>query len=1495
VGDEDLPIFVDAGIENANGTVRIFILDTAFYSEGGPIPPLQGNNLNAFSTAVDVMLNASGQFSGTIPLTQTDNATTDLDVNIGINAIAVAILDEEGNEGLFSNSITAQFDPDFVPGLVQAELAINIGDTNLFFDSTFAADSIQITNQSTSDVEINRIVIDLANTLIPDTVFDPMTDENGDPLPPAGDAVNQNFTFSAGSLGLLESDVTVSFGGAQNPGFNQLILDFVPGSFGSNDLLSFSIDIDPQTAFSPLGGGAVSGQELAGGTFTVEYSDGSTATSSIAPEADASSGATAVANAAQDLGAPPSLTFVDGSSDPQLVGEENLPILVDAGIENANGTARIFILDTAFYTEGEPIPPFQGNNLNAFATSVDVLLDANGQFSGTVPLTQTDNAGTTLDANIGINAIAAAVLDANGDEGLFSNSITARFDPDFVEGTVRIQAEDFEALGGTFENYFTEIQAAADGGESIRLLGSLNNGETGTASLTFTAGVIASQDIVPGTNDLTLQYFDESDGVGAIQLFINGIQVGDDIILNDDGGGAGAQASNLRQVTIEGLDIQEGDELEIVGTRDAGEATRLDFIELTPGIPSTPVISIADAGSVQESGDVGNTTLVFPVTFNTTPSTPVTVTYTVDISGVITTGLSQVFAANGSISVEVANDDIDNGTENVTVTLTDVTAGEADLGTTSATGSVTEDDAPIPLPVVSIADADPASVVENGDIGVTTLNFAVSFDTQPAAGVEVEYTVDINGVITTGLSQVFAANGSISVEVANDDIDNGTENVTVTLTGITNADATIGTATGIGAVIEDDAPIPLPVVSIEDAGTVVESGDAGVTTLNFAVSFDTPPAAGVEVEYTVDINGVTTTGLSQVFAANGSISVDVANDDIDNGTENVTVTLTGITNADATIVTATGVGAVTEDDADIIVPVDPIRIQAEDFDSFDTFFVSNANAADEGQVIQLPSPGSSGSATLNIDASTGIAPGLNTISLQVFDEGDGESTIQVLLNGDQIGDDIILDQDGGRNGAQAQNLRTIILPEVDVQLGDTLTILGARDAGEFVRIDYVEFASTVPADPTVSITDAGAVQETGDAGNTTLVFPVTFNTAPTTPVTVTYSVNNNGVVTTGLSQVFAANGSIAVDVENDDIDNGTENVTVTLTNVSAGTVLGTTVGTGAVTEDDAPIPPALVSIADAGAVQETGDVGVTTLNFAVNFDTQPTSDITLDYTVDINGEITNLSTTIPAIGGVIQVEVANDDLDNGTENVSVTLTGITAGDAVIDTSNDTGIGSVTEDDALIPNDPVRIQAEDFDSFDTFFVSNASNADEGQVIQLPSPGSSGTATLNIDASTGILFGNNDITLQVFDEGDGDSTIQVLLNGDQVGDDIILDQDGGSNGQQAQNLRTITIPNIDIQAGDILTLEGARDRGEFVRIDYVEFFQHDWSSSQALEAPTFDFSGLDNTAQPQLATLFQAASNDTNEVIDLMPALQASAIEPEEEDMAMSQMNEAVELF
>ncbi|MGR3591641.1 MAG: peroxidase family protein, partial [Limimaricola soesokkakensis] len=370
---------------------------------------------------------------------------------------------------------------------------------------------------------------------------------------------------------------------------------------------------------------------------------------------------------------------------------------------------------------------------------------------------------------------------------------------------------------------------------------------------------------------------------------------------------------NQYQIVIDTYDLDPAAGGDLIDSR---EFTILlqDVVEAPPAI----VLSIADAPMQVETGDTGATNLVFGLSVdNPGFSGTLAVSFSVGAAAAQTQAVS--FAGGvGALIVPVDNDALANGTETVAVTLTGATGTGvvATLGTATANGMVTEDDV-IPV-ILSITNA--PTVAETGDTGTTDLAFGLSLDDTTFSG---DLTVTYDTGSATNQTQVvsFAGGiGTLTVQVANDDVDDGDEMVTVTLTGATGTGVavTLGTASASGMVTEDDvAPPPVDVLlSITNAPTLAETGDTGTTDLDFGLSLSDASFTGtLQVTYNA---GSATKQSQNVSFTNGvgTLTMSVANDDVDDGDEMVAVTLTGATGTGVavTLGTASASGTVTEDD-----------------------------------------------------------------------------------------------------------------------------------------------------------------------------------------------------------------------------------------------------------------------------------------------------------------------------------------------------------------------------------------------------------------------------------------------------------------------------------------------------------------------------------------------------------------------------------------------------
>ncbi len=174
-----------------------------------------------------------------------------------------------------------------------ATLSVTVDSDNVQ-SSNFGNDSFLITN--TGEKDIAKVEIDVTGALFPDSVFDPFG--------VAGDTVAKLLTINtAGNTGVIAPDHgtndapgTTYIGDGGLAGFEGIQLFFDAGSnggFNPGETLGFSVDMDPNSIAGAIKAtldsgavpswdiGGISGAELIGSTFTVTFTDGTTATGQL--------------------------------------------------------------------------------------------------------------------------------------------------------------------------------------------------------------------------------------------------------------------------------------------------------------------------------------------------------------------------------------------------------------------------------------------------------------------------------------------------------------------------------------------------------------------------------------------------------------------------------------------------------------------------------------------------------------------------------------------------------------------------------------------------------------------------------------------------------------------------------------------------------------------------------------------------------------------------------------------------------------------------------------------------------------------------------------------------------------------------------------------------------------------------------------------------------------------------------------------------------------
>ena len=837
-----------------------------------------------------------------------------------------------------------------------------------------------------------------------------------------------------------------------------------------------------------------------------------------------------------------------------------------------------------------------------------------------------------------------------------------------------------------------------------------------------------------------------TDGAGALSVPVD----------NDDL----ADGADDVVVVLTGIGDNVADMVDPAATVATGTVTEDDFAPVAVAdMPSTPQNTALtfDPAANDTDADLGDGAL-FVSAIDTAATTGGTVTLNPD--GTVTVTPEAGFTGDIAFGYTVSD-----------------SAGNSAPGTAAVT--VTSD------AIVTLSGA--PSAAEAGDDGTTTtLSFTVSTDASVDGDVVVTYAVGAGTPVEATISFTEGV-GTLEVPVANDDLANGDEFVQVALVSTSTPGFAVDATVATGTVTEDDF-VPVAV-----ADTPVTPQDTPLTFDPAANDTDADLAAG-EVLSVTAIDTAATTGGTVILNGDGTVTVTP-----DAGyTGEIAF---GYTVEDsAGNQDATGTATVTVEAP--VVSGDPIRIEAEDFSSSVVYAPQTVGSASGDEVIFLPRNGAAGSATYDL-AAKGVGAGTYNIEVVYYDENDGVSTVGLSLNGTSIGS-ITFDEATPSNAASSLNIRSQTFFGVTVGAAGVLVLDGMSDAGEFARIDYIEFTpveggvdeNTAPFAP-FDLPDASRVQNAdfdfdagalfADAEEDALSFTATTTTADGTLV----GTLPEGVTFDTATGVFDGAPSAP----------GSYEITVT---ASDGTLVSTpetftltVLETNDAPELDAPIADQTVRAGDP-----------VNLSIAGSFSDPDSDDLTYAVAGDLPPGVT-FDTASGAFGGAVDASAPARSYQ-----VTVTATDVTGSNTGV---SDTFLFNVTGG-GVDTRPTVRLEAEDGNLVDGFFI------EKGSRIRLLAD-DDGTATYDL---TGIAQGDYLIRVAYWDENDGESTIGVSVaseGGAEFSDGFTLDEDTPSNAASSQNFREKTLDGtLSLGANGLLTLTGqSAGNGsdwEFVRVDWID---------------------------------------------------------------------------
>ncbi|WP_404972987.1 tandem-95 repeat protein [Vibrio campbellii] len=789
---------------------------------------------------------------------------------------------------------------------------------------------------------------------------------------------------------------------------------------------------------------------------------------------------------------------------------------------------------------------------------------------------------------------------------------------------------------------------------------------------------------------------------------------------------------------------------------------------------SAPKVSIvADQASVTEGGDAN-----FTVSIDQKSDEDVVVSFTIggDVDGkdyqAPTIYTVTIPAGQTSVALDVTtlDDGIYEGTENLTITLTDTTGADStlDADTKEATVSITDAQS---APEVNIS-ADQNSVNEGQTAGFTVTLDQVSDET---VTVKFEYTgIAEDGKDFTGIAsiEIPAGQSSADLDIATltDGTYEGAESFTVTIKDVDGADAAIGANDNASVVINDAQQAPTVSIAADQA-SVAEGGDA-----NFTVSIDQKSDEDVVVSFTIggDVDDkdyqAPTIYTVTIPAGQTSVALDITtlDDGIYEGTENLTITLTDTTGADSTLDADTKEATVSITDAQ---SAPEVNISADQ---------NNVNEGQTAGFTVTLSQVSDETVTVKFEY-TGIAEDGKDFT--------GIASIEIPAGQSSADLDIATLTDGTYEGAESF---TVTIKDVD----GAGAAIGANDNASVVINDAQQA-------PTVSIAaDQASVAEGGDAN-----FTVSIDQKSDEDVVVSFTIGGDvddkdyQAPTIYTVTIPAGQTSVALDITtlDDGIYEGTENLTITLTDTTgADSTLDADTKEATVSITDAQHAPEFISdgdnpgdapnndVYDFGSVNDNSVSG--TVVGKVTAEDKDSDDLVYSFA---DGSTTSGLFDIDPSSGEISLNKAIDDVDLGDYQLQVKVVDGTGGSDIAEVN--VSLVNVNDAPEAAPSNVTTLEdtpvALDWSSFGVSDVDSDSTVLSVQITALPVNG-----LLEYKDAQGkwqLVTENQILNKSLFDS----ESVRFTPESNESGDDSFI---GSDIGDQASTYAQIGFKPTDGQS-------------------------------------------------------------------------------------------------
>jgi predicted RNA-binding Zn-ribbon protein involved in translation (DUF1610 family)/acetyltransferase-like isoleucine patch superfamily enzyme len=796
-------------------------------------------------------------------------------------------------------------------------------------------------------------------------------------------------------------------------------------------------------------------------------------------------------------------------------------------------------------------------NGNGFAVTITAADDIKlgNSFVGSINFSAGDDFDAGNSATITGNVTA-------GDDVIFGNSTSVTGD---VTASDKLTVGSGTITGNctySTTNYTCTSKTLSIGNASV------TEGNSGTTTMTFTVTLSTA-----ATSNVAVNYA-TSNGIATTA---DSDYVATSGTLTFTSG----QSSKTISVTVNGdikFEANETFTMTLSGATGATISTAMGTGTITND-DTAPTLSIASASFTE--GNSGTSMMGFTVTQSAVSGLATTVIFGTSAGSAIagascaagidyvTAGGTVTIAAGattGTISVTVCGDLVYELDETLTVTLSSPT--NATITSPSATGTISNDDA---VPTLSIASASKAELIG----GTSNLTFTVTqsaasaFDTTVTyatspgtanAGSSCAATVDYVTANGTATISAGSTTATINVSICGDTLYEPNETFTVTLSSPNNASILTGTATGT---INDDDAMP----SLSIASVAMAEGLAGTTPMTFTITLSAASGYNTSVSYattdgsatggscgTFGVDYGTSTGTATIApgSTTATFVVPVCGDTTLEANESFTVTLSA--SANATILTTTANGTITNDDTAPSLSIAGVSAAEGNLGTSTMTFTVTQSAA-SGLTTTVNFATNAGTATVGASCTTGVDY-LNASGVVTITAGSTTATIPVTICGDAT--------------FEPDETFTVTL-----SIPANATLATAVSTGTITNDD---------TGLTLSIASASVIE--GNSGTTNLTFTITQSAISTVATTVVYATSNGAgakpatggtcgtvghdyATTSGTATIPIGSTSttFAVPICGDTTIETDETFTVTLSAASNATI-STTTATGTITNDD---------------------------------------------------------------------------------------------------------------------------------------------------------------------------------------------------------------------------------------------------------------------------------------------------------------------------------------